>query len=291
MASEARLIRPPATAKRRGGRAPRRGRPPVLNTQCALFLDIDGTLVDFASTPDRVRVDADITELLPELAEQLSGAVALITGRAIADADRLFPRFTLPVAGQHGLQRRAADGSIHLHKASMRGLERLRRELARFATRHPGLLLEDKGATLALHYRRAPELAGHVHRTLRKLLRATAVSAEWRLQPGKKILEIKPDGRDKGTAILEYMAERPFKGRLPVFVGDDLTDEYGFVAAETLGGWAVKVGRGTTRAHYRLRDVAAVRNWLGDVVPASEHSVAKRRSASAHSTAKAQQET
>ena len=126
----------------------------------------------------------------------------------------------------------------------MRGLERLRRELARFATRHPGLLLEDKGATLALHYRRAPELAAHVHRTLRTMLRTTAVSAEWRLQPGKRILEIKPDGRDKGTAILEYMAEPPFAGRLPVFVGDDLTDEYGFVAATHLGGWAVKVGRG-----------------------------------------------
>ncbi len=132
----------------------------ALTAHCALFLDIDGTLLDLASTPDRVRVDADITALLPELAEQLCGAVALITGRAIADADRLFPGLALPVAGQHGLERRAADGSIHLHEASMRGLERLRRELARFATRHPGLLLEDKGATLALHYRRAPEPRG-----------------------------------------------------------------------------------------------------------------------------------
>src|SRR5204862_3610963 len=126
------------------GRAPRRGRPPALNTQCALFLDIDGTLLDLAATPDRVRVDSHITELLPELADQLCGAVGLITGRAIADADSLFPSLSLPVAGQHGLERRAADGSIHLHKASMRGLERLRRELARFATRHPRLLLEDK---------------------------------------------------------------------------------------------------------------------------------------------------
>src|SRR6185295_6776895 len=264
-----------ATADPARARAPRRGRPPVLNTHCALFLDIDGTLLDLASTPDRVRVDTRITELLPELADQLCGAVALITGRALADADRLFPGLRLPVAGQHGLQRRAADGSIHLHKASMRGLERLRRELARFATRHPGLLLEDKGATLALHYRRAPELAGHVHRTLRKLLRATAVSAEWRLQPGKKILEIKPDGRDKGTAILEYMAEPPFSGRVPVFVGDDLTDEYGFVAATHLGGWAVKVGRGPTRARFRLRDVAAVRGWLSAVSPAPPRSAGK----------------
>lgn len=291
MVNDARLMRPPTTLHPMRGRAPRRGRPPLLNTGCALFLDIDGTLVDFASTPDRVRVDAHVTGLLPELAEQLGGAVALITGRAIADADALFPGFTLPIAGQHGLQRRAANGSIHLHKASMRGLERLRRELARFVKRHPGLLLEDKGATLALHYRRAPELAGHVHRTLRNMLRMTAVSAEWRLQPGEKVLEIKPDGRDKGTAILEYMAEHPFKGRLPVFVGDDLTDEYGFVAATHLGGWAVKVGRGPTRAHYRLRDVAAVRDWLGAIVPASTHAHTQPRSKSIPSTAKAQQGT
>ena len=257
-----------STSSRARARAARRGRPPALNAHCALFLDIDGTLLDLAATPDRVRVDTHITELLPELAEQLCGAVALITGRALADADRLFPGLRLPVAGQHGLERRAADGSVHLHEASMRGLERLRRELARFATRHPGLLLEDKGATLALHYRRAPSLAGHVHRTLRTMLRTTAVSAEWRLQPGKRILEIKPDGRDKGTAILEYMAEPPFAGRVPVFVGDDLTDEYGFVAATHLGGWAVKVGRGPTRALFRLPNVAAVRNWLGAVSPA-----------------------
>ena len=257
-----------ATSTRARTRARRRGRPPALDTRCALFLDIDGTLLDLASTPDSVRVDADIRALLPALADRLGGAVALITGRAIADADRLFKGLALPVAGQHGLERRAADGSIHLHEASMRGLERLRRELARFATRHPGLLLEDKGATLALHYRRAPGLAAHVHRTLRTMLRTTAVSAQWRLQPGKRILEIKPDGRDKGTAMLEYMAEPPFAGRLPVFVGDDLTDEYGFVAATHLGGWAVKVGRGPTRARFRLPDVAAVRAWLGAEAPA-----------------------
>ncbi len=263
------------TPNRASARAPRRGRPPALTAQCALFLDIDGTLLDLASSPDRVRVDAHLTALLPELADRLGGAVALITGRRLADAESLFPGLTLPVAGQHGLERRAADGSIHLHEASMRGLERLRRELARFATRHEGLMLEDKGATLALHYRRAPGLAAHVHRTLRTMLRNIPVSAEWRLQPGKRILEIKPDGRDKGTAILEYMAEPPFAGRVPVFVGDDLTDEYGFVAATHLGGWAVKVGRGATRARFRLRDVAAVRSWLNAVPAKSARSKAK----------------
>ena len=281
MADERRPAQRAAATNRGRSRAARRGRPPTLNAHCALFLDIDGTLLDLASTPDRVRVDAQIRALLPALAQRLGGAVALITGRAIADADRLFHGLALPVAGQHGLERRAADGSIHLHEASRRGIERLRRELARFTTRHPGLLLEDKGATLALHYRRAPGLAAHVHRTLRTMLRTTAVSAEWRLQPGKRILEIKPDGRDKGTAILEYMAEPPFAGRLPVFVGDDLTDEYGFVAAAHLGGWAVKVGRGATRARFRLRDVAAVRAWLDAVSPPPPPRLRKRTDSTA----------
>ncbi|MEO8303900.1 MAG: trehalose-phosphatase [Betaproteobacteria bacterium] len=250
-------------------RAPRRGRPPALTSRCALFLDIDGTLLDFAPTPDRVSVHPDVTAMLPEIGRRLDGALALITGRAIADADRLFPGLCLSIAGQHGLERRAADGSVHRHEASMRGIERLRRELKRFAARHEGLLLEDKGATFALHYRLAPGLAAHVHRTLHALLATAAVSAEWRLQPGKGILEIKPDGRDKGTAILEYMGEPPFAGRLPVFIGDDLTDEYGFVAATHLGGWAVKVGRGPTRARYRLPDVASVRPWLGTALHAA----------------------
>jgi trehalose 6-phosphate phosphatase len=248
-------------------RAPRLGRPPPLDAHCALFLDIDGTLLDLAATPDGVHVDRHMSALLPELVAGLGGAVALITGRAIADTDRLFHGLSLPVAGQHGIERRAADGSMHRHAASLRGLNRLRRELARFVAHHDGLLLEDKGATLALHYRRAPGLASHVHKTLRAQLSATAVSAHWRLQPGKGILEIKPDGRDKGTAILEYMAEPPFRGRLPVFVGDDLTDEYGFVAVTHLRGWAVKVGPGPTRAHYRLADVTTVRGWLDAALP------------------------
>jgi trehalose 6-phosphate phosphatase len=241
----------------------RRGPPPLLHPGCALFLDIDGTLLELAPTPDSVSVDAGIAALLPALAHRLQGAVALITGRSMADADRLFRGLKLPIAGQHGLERRAADGSLHRHLPSLYGLERLRRDLTEFAARHDGLMLEDKGATLALHYRQAPRLASHVHRTLRAHLSAAVASeAGWRLQPGKGILEVKPDGRDKGTVILEYMEEPPFSRRLPVFVGDDRTDEYGFIAVTVVGGWAVKVGRGPTNANYRLPNVAAVRKWL-----------------------------
>lgn len=248
-------------------RAVRRTAPPRLERDHALFLDIDGTLLDLAPTPDHVRVDAGIAALLPALAKCLGGAVALITGRAIEDADHLFRGFSLPVAGQHGLERRAADGSVYRHDAPSNGLRSLHHELARFAARHEGLWLEDKGTTLALHYRLALPLASHVHQTLKAHLAVAGVGKGLRLQPGKGVVEIKPDGRDKGTAILEYMTEPPFLGRSPVFVGDDQTDEYGFAAVMRAGGWAVKVGPGRTHAHYRLRDVGAVRSWLGTAMP------------------------
>jgi len=255
-----------ATAAARRPRV-RRMPPPPLGPRCALFLDIDGTLIDLAPAPDLVHVDPGLATGLAALARRLDGAIALITGRAIADADRLFPGLNLPVAGQHGLERRRADGSIHHHRPSLPGVDGLRNELERFAARHEGLLLEDKGSTLALHYRRAPALAAHVHRTVRAQLASSPHGSAWRLQPGKRVLEVKPEGRDKGSAIREYLRERPFAGRIPVFVGDDRTDEFGFAAVEAAGGWGVKVGPGATQARHRLADVAAVRRWLEMSIP------------------------
>ena len=247
---------------RRAARVPLRPDPPPLDAaHSALFLDIDGTLLELATTPNGVRVDADVADLLPPLARALEGALALITGRTLADADRLLPGLAVPVAGLHGLVRRAADGMIHAHPAPPE-LAGLRADLTNFAARHGGLLLEDKGTTLALHYRLAPRLASHVHRIVRSHV-AEAGDALWKLQPGKAMVEVGPTGRDKGTAIAEYMTEVPFQGRLPVFVGDDRSDEHGFAAVDGLGGWGVKVGPGPTLARYRLRDVAAVRRWLG----------------------------
>ncbi|MBK7471902.1 MAG: trehalose-phosphatase [Betaproteobacteria bacterium] len=213
-----------------------------------MFLDIDGTLLDLAPTPSSVRVDLAVASLLPALAYRLGGAVALITGRTIADADQLFRGIVLPVAGQHGLERRGTDGTLHVHGEGPPGYGWLRGELMHLVERHGGLWLEDKGATLALHYRAAPRLASFVHRTARRLVATSAAAgADWRLQPGKGIVEVKPAGRDKGAAILDFMAEATFLGRLPVFVGDDQTDEYGFAAVALLGGWAVKVGPGSPR--------------------------------------------
>ncbi len=203
--------------------------------------------------------------MLPALAQRLGGALALITGRSIADADRLFPGIRLPIAGQHGVERRDASGAIHRLPA-VPGIGRLRREMQRLAAGHVGLVLEDKGETLALHYRQAPRLASHLHRAVQAHVALAHDASAWRTQTGKGLIEVRPVGRDKGTAIAEYMTEPPFCGRTPVFVGDDRTDEFGFAAVQRAGGWAAKVGAGPTQASYRLRDVAAVLQWLAGAV-------------------------
>lgn len=233
--------------------------PPALHRDCALFLDIDGTLAELASVPEAVRIDAALSLALPNIVRALGGALALVTGRAITSADQLFPGLKLPMAGQHGCERRDAAGTIHLHAPNKDTQARLRKLLQGLAKRHPQLLLEDKGPALALHYRATPHLASHVHRTVKRSLRE---DQGYLLQPGKLLIEVKPHGRDKGTAISDFMGETPFAGRLPVFVGDDLTDEHGFATVERLGGWTIKVGTGRTAARYRLPNVGAVVRWL-----------------------------
>jgi len=241
-------------------RSPRRA-PPALDRNCALFLDIDGTLLEYAARPDEVRVDAELIGALPRVAAHLDHALALITGRSIAGVDQLFPTLRLPIAGQHGSERRAADGAIHRHAPDPEIFGRLQRSLETLAQRHAGLLLENKGGTLAMHYREAPQLAAHVHRTLRTAVLSLG-DGSFDLQPGERMVEVRQRGLDKGTAIAEFMREPPFAGRQPVFVGDDKADEYGFAVVDAQEGWSIKVGRGKSRARFRLKDTAAVRQWL-----------------------------
>jgi len=247
-------------AAARPARIPRR-LPPPLAAGDALFLDIDGTLVDLAPTPDRVLVDVSLARLLPGLAARLGGALALVTGRAIRDVDRLFAPLVLPVAGQHGCERRDAEGTLHFLAPGDAAFDRLRDLFIAFASRHEGLAVEHKGASLALHYRGAPSLASHVHQTLRSVL-ARENATGYALQPGKRLVELKPGSRDKGKAIADFMREAPFAGRRPVFVGDDLGDEHGFRDVARMRGLAIKVGPGRTRAAWRLPDVRSVRAWL-----------------------------
>jgi trehalose 6-phosphate phosphatase len=219
--------------------------------------------VDIADSPTTVRLDRDLRQLIEALHHSSGGAVALISGRSIADIDRLFPGTRLPAAGQHGVERRDTAGVIERHAFPTQQLEWARAQLAAAAAGKPGLLVEDKGLSLALHYRRAPQLAGFAHRVTRSLQRH--IGAQFCIQTGKRVVEMKPAGKDKGMAVVEFMREPPFRGRTPVFVGDDATDEYGFVTVNRLGGYSIKVGRGPTAARWRLTTVGAVQRWLRSI--------------------------
>jgi trehalose 6-phosphate phosphatase len=239
-------------------RAPRQV--PAPRPDWAYFVDIDGTLLDLAELPSGVRFDQALRDLLEALHRATGGAVAPISGRSIADIDALFDGLRLPAAGQHGIERRDAAGRVTRHPFPAERLDWARERLAATTARHRGLWLEDKGLSLALNYGRAPRLGGYAHRLVRSL--AARLGAQFCVQPGKRIVELKPAGKDKGAAVLEFMQEDPFKGRTAVFVGDDATDEYGFATVNRLGGHSIKVGPGRTVARWRLRNVAAVRAWL-----------------------------
>jgi trehalose 6-phosphate phosphatase len=236
---------------------------PVIATSAdgwALFLDIDGTLLEFAAHPGAVTVDQDLAHLLRGLYHDTAGALALISGRTVADADSLFAPLELCVAGQHGAERRDFAGGLHLHAPPVDGLRRAAERLRHLVSTRPGLVLEEKGMNIALHFRGAPRLEAELVPLLERLV--SELGQEFELQAGKMVLEIKPTGKDKGTAIEEFMQEHPFRGRVPIFIGDDLTDEYGFALVNRLGGHSIKVGPGASVAPWRLADASAVRGWL-----------------------------
>jgi len=239
-------------------------RPPMAERGWAYFLDLDGTLLDLAPTPDMIRVDSALPLLLSDLQRACAGAVALISGRSLADLDLRLGLPDLPKAGQHGLERRDAAGRIWRHASPPQARQAILAALAPLLSRHSGLLLEDKGLSLALHYRQAPELASHVHQLMRRLV--AEIDEDLVVQAGKCIVEVKPAGVHKGTAISEYLAEAPFCGRRPVFIGDDKNDEDGFAVVNQHDGISIGVGAGTAHARYRLPDVMAVRSWLAKVV-------------------------
>jgi len=212
--------------------------PPSPRHEWAFFFDLDGTLIDFTETPAAVRVGDELRLLLERLYRDTGGAVALISGRTIRDIDSLFPHTRMPVAGQHGAERRSALGIVTLHPVAAQRFERVRLRMADAVHGKAGLLLENKGLSLALHYRRAPRLAG------------------------KYLVEMRPAGKDKGAAILDFLNEQPFQDRTAVFVGDDASDEFGFATVNRLGGYSIKVGLGRSAARWHLPNVRAVRAWL-----------------------------
>ena len=234
--------------------------PPPVAKAAAWFLDVDGTLLELAPTPDEVVVGECLRGLLRRLSGLAGGALAIVSGRPISGLDELFRPLFLPVAGQHGVERRDVAGRISREAAPGPAFLLARQAILAWSARHPGLLPEDKGHSLAVHYRMAPAWRG----ALRDMMEAIVADSggELLLQTGKMVFEVVPAGRDKGVAIREFMAEAPFAGRLPVFLGDDVTDEAGFAVVNRLGGLAVKVGPGPTCAAWRLPDVPTVREWL-----------------------------
>lgn len=239
-------------------------RTPSFAVPWALFLDVDGTLLEIVEHPEDVRVTPNLRAILADLLRLLDGAVALVSGRPIASLDRFFSPLRPPAAGQHGLERRDGRARIHYHRDEGHALDAARQRLQTFVRTHPRAVIEDKTLAVALHYRRAPAAAGEARALMYELLEGLA--PDYELQEGKMVLEIKPAGRNKGTVVREFMAEPPFAGRVPVFIGDDVTDEDGFDAVMALGGIAVKVGPGESMAPWRLRDSGRVLDWLRQYV-------------------------
>jgi trehalose 6-phosphate phosphatase len=235
---------------------------PPFRAQWAFFLDIDGTLLDIAPTPKAVHTAKADCKLVAALYDKAGGALALVSGRSLAMIDELFSPLRFPAAGQHGVERRDARGRVHRPSFSADVLSRAAETLRSFAERHAGLVFENKGYSMALHYRLAPHLAGAAHAVVREAARAVGEGVE--VQRGKMVAELKPAGHDKGRAIEAFMREKPFAGRLPVFLGDDLTDEHGFRVVERLGGHAIKVGPGPSAARWRVAGPAAARAWLNE---------------------------
>jgi trehalose 6-phosphate phosphatase len=242
--------------------------PPVpAATGTALLLDFDGTLVEFAATPTAVQVDAELLALLGRLSARLDGALAIISGRSIDAIDALLAPLRLPVAGLHGLERRCAAGRSHAPPACGAWLHAARAALREHVAAHPGLLLEEKSHALALHWRGAPQHAATAQRCVMQL--QAALQPKPMLIEGHAVAELRDAGPDKGAALDAFLGEAPFRGRLPVYIGDDTTDLPALQRAVQRGGVGIWVGATDQpgralppAAAHRLPHPRAVHDWL-----------------------------
>lgn len=231
---------------------------PLSLAGAALFLDLDGTLAPIAARPQDVGPDPRRSSLLERLSDALGGRVAVITGRTLADVDRILEGRVKAVAAVHGLVRRHADGRVERAPAHP-ALKDAAVAFARFAAEDAGLLVEEKGQSVALHYRLAPGYGPRAAALASEIAAWTGLAR----QDGHMVVELRTPGPNKGDAIADFLGDAPFAGARPVFVGDDLTDEDGFLAAAARGGFGVLVGpERRTRARWRLADVDAALAWL-----------------------------
>lgn len=229
--------------------------------EIALFLDFDGTLVEIAPSPDEVRLDRRVPAALDSLRQALGGALALVSGRPVSFLDTALDPYRFDTAALHGAQIRLG-GEIQSQAEVPEEMRGALRDLVRFANSHVGIIVEDKRISVALHWRLAPQL----HDEALDLMRAVAdrMGPSIRLQEGKAVAELVPAEASKGTAIAQLMRLSPYAGRLPVFIGDDITDEHGFEAVNTLGGLSIRIGSGETCAKRRLESPTALRRLLLD---------------------------
>jgi trehalose 6-phosphate phosphatase len=226
-----------------------------------LFLDVDGTLIELGPAPHEVVVEPAALQFLQNASSVLCGALALISGRSLAQLDALFGPNAFPAAGLHGMERRDALGKLHVHPTEPLPAE-LVQELGAIAGRHPGVLLEDKGRAVAVHYRHAASLQEMLEREVEALARRHG-GDDLQVQPGAYVLELKPSGITKAHAIEAFMQEAPFAGRLPLFAGDDLTDLHGFDAVQRLGGISIAVGP-RVQAMHAVATPAELRELLAE---------------------------
>ncbi len=241
--------------------------------ECAILLDIDGTLLDLAPTPREVWVPPGLSKTLNRLIEKTSGALALVSGRSLNDIDLIFAPDQYPAVGGHGAEMRlSADAeAVAIHAPPMD--KELKRRLAAIAKLSPGILLEDKGYSLALHYRLAPHAEKAIYEAV-SLIRADLPNAPIEVLPGKCVCEIKHSGFTKATGVRELMTHEPFKGRRPIFIGDDVTDEAVFGIVPDFGGLAFSVGRHAIGVADYFDEPREVREWLARLV--EDEAAAKR---------------
>jgi trehalose 6-phosphate phosphatase len=252
-----------------GSRAPL---PPL--DQAALLLDIDGTLLDLAQTPREVWVPPDLANTLGRLLTRTSGALALVSGRSLNDIDLIFAPEQFPAVGGHGAEMRLSSDSeaVATHAPPMD--KELKRRLAAIAKLSPGILLEDKGYSLALHYRLAPHAEKAIYEAV-SLIRADLPNAPIEVLPGKCVCEIKHSGFNKATGVVELMTHEPFKGRRPIFIGDDVTDESVFAIMPDFGGLAFSVGRRAHGVAGHFDEPRDVREWLAHLLEHETTTAAK----------------
>jgi trehalose 6-phosphate phosphatase len=231
--------------------------------ECAILLDIDGTILDFAPSPQQVLVPADLQQTLVRLNELTGGALALVSGRALADIDRIFSPLKLATIGGHGAEWRTAPGGSITLRAKPLGTA-LKQQLGTLRALGPGVLAEDKGYSLALHYRLVPDKAAAV-RAFAEAICAEAEPGSVEILPGKFVVEIKPAGISKAKAVRELMDFKPFSKRKPIFIGDDVTDEPVFGVVAQLGGLGFSVGKVAAAVDGRFAQPQSVRAWLTQI--------------------------